>query len=348
MNLFDLIAKGNPRLARSEGVSFQRIHRNGKIWRGASIAAGGALYVEQASECHPFKGRAASIGWYVQALGGQAHVAVSFVAGDCIVSTSTLTVTSEGFDPVLLPWSIEPMPASFDLKIDCDGPSPIFIASHFEIDRKALIARCKGRGIELGPGPNPHVRPSEKTEVLYLEQKGPAEWVKLYGEHYQMAFDPDLAPFYIVGDAHEIPVETASLDFIYSSHVFEHLANPIGHLQLWSVLLRKGGELLMVIPDYVGSKDYLADPTAIGEMVAEYCAEDFEPSLHHYERFARSRKTPGKGQELREKRSSIHVHFYSNHNMRELLDYAVEAGYFERYAILHCANAKDFHVIVKR
>lgn len=348
MNLFYLISKRNARFARSNEVTIHRAQRNGKTWRGASIGAGGALYVERATECHPFKSRAASIGWYAQALGERAEITVSFIADDQVLGSYRTEVTSASFEPIFLPWPLDPVSSALDLKISCEGPAAVFIGSHFELNRKVLIGRCKGRGIELGPGPNPHVRPDKETEVSYLEQKSPEDWAKLYGEHYQMDFDLNLAPFYIVGEAHKIPAPDESLDFIYSSHVFEHLANPIGHLRLWSDLLRKGGEILMVIPDYIGSKDYLADATSIDEMLTEYRTENFEMSIHHYERFERSRQMSGQAQKLREKKSSIHVHFYSNHNMRELLDYVVGEGFFKSYTILHSANAKDFHVIIEK
>jgi Methylase involved in ubiquinone/menaquinone biosynthesis len=184
--------------------------------------------------------------------------------------------------------------------------------------------------------------------VFYVEQKSPREWVKLYGEHYRMDFDPALESRYVVGDAHAIPVEPESLDFIYSSHVFEHLVNPLGHLELWSGLLRKGGELLMVIPDYIGSKDYLAEPSTMEAFMAEFRDGSFSPSISHYERYARARKLAGNGQNLFDSKSSIHMHYYSNENMRALLEYSRTLNLFEQYSILHSENAKDFHVIVSK
>jgi hypothetical protein len=42
------------------------------------------------------------------------------------------------------------------------------------------------------------------------------------------------------------------------------------------------------------------------------------------------------------------MHFYTNDNMRELLERTVELGMFEGYTILHSPNAKDFHVILMK
>lgn len=347
MNLVYLITKNNPRFAQSRDVGKFKVQRNGRVWRGVRVGGDrGRIYVEKATDCQPFRSRPGTIGWYAQALGGDTEVTVRFVGDGKTVSKRRLAVTNDSFEPIVLPWPQEPFTPPLDLEISCNGPSPAFIASHFDLDRNLLFNRCKGRGVELGPGPNPHIRPHPDTEVFYVEQKSPDDWVSLYGDHYKMDFDPSLAPYYVVGEAHRIPVEPRSLDFIYSSHVFEHLVNPLGHLEIWSGLLRPGGEVLMVIPDYIGSKDYLADASTMDEILAEYRHGGFEPSLDHYRRYGHARGNPQKAQGLFDKKSSIHMHYYSNDNMGSLLELAVQKGWFARYTILHSTNAKDFHVIL--
>ena len=347
MNLPYLITNENVRFAQSRAVTKHRVVRNGLTWRGVRVGADkGRIYLQNATECQPFRSRVGCVGWYAQALEATTEVVVRFVADGRTASKRRLTVTKDSFEPIMLPWPVEPFEGDLDLEVSCSGPSPAFIASHFDLDRKVLFARCKGKGVELGPGPNPHIRPGPQTEVFYVEQKAPGEWVSLYGDHYKMDFDPALAPFYVVGEAHRIPATKESLDFIYSSHVFEHLVNPLGHLEIWSGLLRTGGEVLMVVPDYIGSKDYLADATELEELLLEYSQGSFDPTIEHYHRYARARSSPGKAQALFDSKSSIHMHYYSSGNMRELLQLAVAKGMFSRYTILHSPNAKDFHVIL--
>lgn len=349
MNLHYLIANKNERFSRSRKVTKSRVVRNGLTWRGVKIEnGGGSLYIERATECRPFRTRPGIVEWYAKALEADTEVAIRLICEGKTVGKRRLSLSGGGFEPIVLPWPVEPVEGELDLEIYCSGTAPAFIASHFDLDRKLLFDRCKGKGAELGPGPNPHIRPSDETEIIYVEQKSPEEWVSLYGEHYRMAFDTALSPYYVVGEAHAIPAERGSLDFIYSSHVFEHLVNPLGHLEIWSGLLRKGGEVLMVIPDYIGSKDYLADPTGMEEILAEFSEGTFAPSFHHYERYADARSSPAKAKALFESNSSIHMHYYSNANMSELLQLAVERGYFEKFTIIHSANAKDFHVILTR
>lgn len=349
MNLFYLISNANNRLAKSTGVTHTRAARNGLTWRGVQIGnPGGSLVLERATECQPFRGRCDTPGWFASAVGDEAELKIRFIESGGVLAERRMRITSESFEPIMLPWPVQPFAGPLDLEIECCGPSAVFIACHFELSRKEVVARCTGTGVELGPGPNPQVLRSAETNVLYVEQKAPEEWAKLYGESYRAKFDPEQIPYYVVGDAHQVPAQADSLDFIFSSHVFEHLANPLGHLQMWSEKLRPGGEVVMVVPDYIGSKDFIASASTIDELRSEFEAGSFEPSLRHYERFARSRGTPGKAKALLDSKTSVHVHFYSNDNMAELLDYAVGQNWFSEYSIVHSRNAKDFHVIAAK
>jgi predicted SAM-dependent methyltransferase len=347
VNLFYLFAKKNQRLARSRNVAKFRVQRHGLTWRGVKLESGaGSIYLEKATECQPFRSRASCVGWYAMAIGGDTEIALRFMIDGKTVGKRRIALISGGFEPIVLPWPVEPLTSELDLELYCSGPFPAFIASHFDLDRNVLFDRCKGNGVELGPGPNPHIRPSDELQVIYVEQKAPDEWVSLYGDHYKVDFDPFLKPFYVVGDAHKIPAEPASLDFIYSSHVFEHLVNPLGHLEIWSRLLRKGGEVLMVIPDYIGSKDYLVEASSLDSIIDEYRERRFSPTLRHYETYGRARNSPHKARSLYDSKTSIHMHYYSNENMSALLQYSIDQGYFGAFSLIHVANAKDFHVIL--
>lgn len=75
---------------------------------------------------------------------------------------------------------------------------------------------------------------------------------------------PDLTPFYtdsvatyagvagyadFLADGRWLPIPTDALDYLCSSHVLEHLANPIASLFEWHRVLRPGGWLYLVVPD---------------------------------------------------------------------------------------------------
>lgn len=52
----------------------------------------------------------------------------------------------------------------------------------------------------------------------------------------------------IVAEADAIPVEDDSQDYIISSHVFEHLPNPVKALQEWGRIVKDGGFIFMIVP----------------------------------------------------------------------------------------------------
>lgn len=53
----------------------------------------------------------------------------------------------------------------------------------------------------------------------------------------------------IQGDASALPIRDAQLDYLCSSHVLEHLADPLSALWEWHRVLRRGGFLYLVVPD---------------------------------------------------------------------------------------------------
>ena len=182
--------------------------------------------------------------------------------------------------------------------------------------------------------------------VSYLEQMPPEEWNRLYNGGGKYQTRPELWDNYIVGDAHDLPVADASLDFIFSSHVFEHLANPIGHLRRWRTKLRPGGKLICVVPYLNGTKDAIQERSTMAEWLAEDEAELWKPALHHYMRHLRRTADDKKLQAAMNRDESIHVHYYDNINCQLILDHAVQALGYADYMIEHTPNHKDFHFIL--
>lgn len=109
-----------------------------------------------------------------------------------------------------------------------------------------------------------------------------------------------------VVDAGRLPVADGSLDFIFSSHVFEHLANPIGHLEHWFRKLRAGGRVLCVIPDLMGTKDALQKPSCMDEWLGEYRQACWTPTPAHYARYFRQ-SPQSETADVRVRESRVHV-----------------------------------------
>jgi len=138
------------------------------------------------------------------------------------------------------------------------------------------------------------------------------------------------------------------LDFIFASHVFEHLANPIGHLIRWNAKLAPGGKVICVIPDLGATKDAVQERSTLSEWIAELQEGIWDPAELHYCRYLRSAPGDKRVRAAMDRRESIHVHYYDNINCRELLDYAVRELDYSDFVIEHTPNHKDFHVLLKK
>ena len=237
-----------------------------------------------------------------------------------------------------------------DLVVDVppQRDTKLFFGVHRVLDRNELFARCKGTGVEIGPGPKPQVLPGPGTSVQYVEQATPDQWQKLYGKDTRTPVDPALWDLYVVGNADRIPAEPGSLDFIFSSHVIEHLANPLGHFKYWNTLLKPGGVIAGVIPDMLGCKDYVFQPSTLEELDAEYRAGGTEPTLDHYRRWCGIRTPKADPAEVLAAGRSIHVHFYTPESMAAILEARHRELGYSRASVTSSANHKDFFVLLEK
>lgn len=72
-----------------------------------------------------------------------------------------------------------------------------------------------------------------------------------------------------------------SRDFVVSSHVIEHLANPLAALHEWRRVLKPGGLLLAVIPHREGTFDHRRPVTPLPHLVEDFHAGTGEDDLTH-------------------------------------------------------------------
>ncbi|MEM7319296.1 MAG: methyltransferase domain-containing protein [Pseudomonadota bacterium] len=73
--------------------------------------------------------------------------------------------------------------------------------------------------------------------------------------------------------------EHRSFDYIFSSHNFEHLPNPIKFLRACETLLKPGGRVIMMVPDCRICFDYFQAHTTLGEWLQAYLEDRKKPSL---------------------------------------------------------------------
>jgi SAM-dependent methyltransferase len=76
-------------------------------------------------------------------------------------------------------------------------------------------------------------------------------------------------------------LDDARYDAVLSSHVIEHLANPLRALRNWRRVTRLGGRLLIVAPHVSGTFDHRRPVTPLSHLIADYAADTAEDDLTH-------------------------------------------------------------------
>lgn len=61
--------------------------------------------------------------------------------------------------------------------------------------------------------------------------------------------NPPKGPVHLRGDARRLPFETASLDFVFSSHLLEDFDDRLVPLAEWCRCVRIGGHIIILVPD---------------------------------------------------------------------------------------------------
>lgn len=343
MNLFEMLARRDPTLIACQGTSPVKLEANGATWRCLRVPAGSApqLQVQTILRWHPFRTRPDQVGWHARAVAGQGNLAVRLAGKDGILSEISVAIGHVPV-PVPLPWPVSLAIPGPDTRLELHFDADADLLVNEVMDRRPLIALARGTGIEIGPGPKPQILPDDAIRVRYLEEMPQERWAANYDNTARRGAREADWSGYLIGTADQVPVEDGSLDFVFMSHVFEHLANPIGHLEHWSRKLRPGGAVLVVCPDIAGgSRDYSMTLSTLEEMEAEHAASLWRPAAHHYERYAASRGTSA--EKLRDAQYSIHVHFYGRENTAALLHRCVARGLFGGFNLVHRANNKDFY-----
>ena len=346
MNLFLLASTGDPSIRTGPGLGFASRVLDGEPWAGLKLepAPDAQLRIPGATAYHPFRERPDSVGWRAMAPKGRGVLRVQIRGDDGGVAERELRLDGRPVD-VLLPWRLDDRARTHELSLHAPQASrgPVFVGVFRKLDRSEAVALCAGRGVEIGPGPRPHVLPGPGVQVRYLEPLLGGDWWEAYGKMQAGDFDPALAGLYDAGEAHQIPAEDGGLDFIFSSHVFEHLANPLGHLQLWKRKLKPGGRVVAVVPELSGAGDYRAWPSTLAEWLEEFEAGGMQPGPAHFRRHAAARGNPHEADRHWKRRQPIHAHFYTRTNVTALLEEATRRFGYSAYALRHTPNHKDFY-----
>lgn len=128
----------------------------------------------------------------------------------------------------------------------------------------------------------------------------------------------------------ELP--SGSYDAVLSSHVLEHIANPLCALEEWIRVLRPGGIFLIVLPHKQGCADHRRPTTTLEHMVEDQLAGTGEDDMTHADEVIRlhdiARDPPARDPETLRRRvldnanvRALHHHVFTLPSALHLLDH---------------------------
>ncbi|MBS1504915.1 MAG: class I SAM-dependent methyltransferase, partial [Bacteroidetes bacterium] len=79
------------------------------------------------------------------------------------------------------------------------------------------------------------------------------------------------------------PVDSEQYDFVLSSHSLEHIANPLKALNEWLRVLKRGGILVLVLPDKRYTFDHRRPVTKFEHLLQDFQNKTAENDLTHLE-----------------------------------------------------------------
>jgi SAM-dependent methyltransferase len=143
---------------------------------------------------------------------------------------------------------------------------------------------------------------------------------------------------------------TRAYDFVASSHMLEHSANPLAVLLGWKRVLRDNGRLLLVLPHRDGTFDHRRPVTTLEHLVQDFnnqVGEDDQTHLAEILRLHDLRRDPGQPSKDRFERwisenhvnRGAHQHVFDMRLAVEMVDYA-------GFQVIAVEAARPFHIFL--
>jgi SAM-dependent methyltransferase len=150
-----------------------------------------------------------------------------------------------------------------------------------------------GRGLEIG-GPSGVFRRDGLLPIYpVLASLDCVQWAARTSWHAldpAIGFVPDgsrTGELHIVDDPDLKSIESSRYDIVLSSHVIEHLANPLRALAAWKRVTVAGGQLLIVAPHMAGTFDHRRTLTPPEHLIDDLERDTDENDLTHVEEVMR-------------------------------------------------------------
>jgi SAM-dependent methyltransferase len=153
------------------------------------------------------------------------------------------------------------------------------------------------------------------------------------GSTFRYSADRPAGYQYLAEGVDLLEIADSSYDFILSSHMLEHTANPLRALRAWSRVLKRNGALILLVPDKQWTFDHKRPVTTMAHLLWDFERSTGEDDLTHVPEILELhdlRRDPGvdsygtlksrcqNNLEIR----GMHHHVFDSSLVRELLEYS--------------------------
>ncbi|MBL8546117.1 MAG: class I SAM-dependent methyltransferase [Hyphomonadaceae bacterium] len=347
MNLFDLVNRKDRSIQWLEGAGEARALKwQGGTQRGVQFEKGARLRIANAHEFTALRVRPQSPNWRWASVNLQAPLVISIEAPRGVKAELAAIQAGIGDAPkqIVFHWPVErDFADAFDIEISASEGGALAVGPQISM-RASVLRLARGVGLEVGPGISPSVLPADDVDVSYVESCPLEEWSAKYTKgRTDVTVPSELASRYVVGSAvslDEFP--EGQLDFVFSNHVFEHLANPLRVLRNWLRVLKPGGVIAGVTPDPRYTFDCRQPVTTLSEALAEAESPGHDIPLAKYERWTRWTAPEVSPASLIQRDYSIHVNFFTPETFADVADFLKHQGLISGSTIVAAPNQKDF------
>lgn len=182
--------------------------------------------------------------------------------------------------------------------------------------RERLTGDLKGVGVEFGAGGSPLAVPiNAHTKFADVFNHDDLIQNRYNGQHLSNIVKPDFQISF--EDVLDLPVN--NLDYILACHVIEHLANPMKAIVGSLEKLRRGGKLLLIVPDKRKTFDRDRKLTTTRHLLEDFLNPDPKRDFAHFLDFYTNAMPPNDLSSIRdlaekkfEDNFPIHFHTYTH------------------------------------
>jgi SAM-dependent methyltransferase len=186
--------------------------------------------------------------------------------------------------------------------------------------RLTMSAWLHGSGIEVGAGSQPYpVR--DDLKVLYGDIRNESGLKKYFGDAMPLfGGDTKLDAQTFAG------IPDQSVDFVITSHVIEHLFDPVGSIEQTMRIIKPGGTYLLAVPDMRFTFDQKRPETTLDHVLRDYRDGGEGTKIQAYEEIAQfvHGHTPEEAQAYAPRNMAagmdIHVHAWTHDGFQRLLE----------------------------